>query len=68
KVPTVFTSPIWVENQFRFVVKRLPVADTGEGLRQFSTRWQQAFFEEVKNVLSAGPENLRLNGGIWRNI
>ncbi|KAA3441924.1 hypothetical protein C7I87_33105 [Mesorhizobium sp. SARCC-RB16n] len=68
KVPTIFTSPIWVENQFRFVVKRLPAADTGEGLRQFSTRWQQAFFEEVKNVLSAGPENLRLNGGIWRNI
>nr|WP_245274528.1 hypothetical protein [Mesorhizobium sp. L2C066B000] len=39
KVPTIFTSPFWVENQFRFVVKRLPTADAGEGLRQFSNRW-----------------------------
>ncbi|QND61891.1 tetratricopeptide repeat protein [Mesorhizobium huakuii] len=68
KVPTIFTSPLWAENQFRFVVKRLPTAEAGEGLRQFSSRWQQAFFEEVTNVLVTGPENLRLNGGLWRNI
>ncbi|QEN85059.1 tetratricopeptide repeat protein [Labrys sp. KNU-23] len=67
-VPTVFTSPYWANGKFNFAVKRLPDVKPDESLQQFAERWQRAFFEEVKNVFLQGPENLRLNGGLWRHI
>jgi hypothetical protein len=31
-------------------------------------RWQQVYFEKLKEHLSGRPENLRMSGGIWRHV
>jgi len=68
KIPTIFTSPFWKDGRIQFTVTRLPDADEGEELEQFTERWRDAFFKEVKRILTRGPESLRLNGGLWRHI
>jgi hypothetical protein len=46
----------------------LPAAQPGEDADAYSQRWQQAYFERLREHLAGPPENLRLSGGIWRHV
>ena len=66
--PTVFVSPYWHEGRIHFVANALPTARPEESPNEFTARWRAAFFDEVRDQFVRGPENLRLNGGIWRDV
>lgn len=66
--PSVFAVPQWRDGTIHFHLARLPYPREGEALEEFTIRWREAYLAELRKVLSAAPENLRLAGGIWRHI
>ncbi|CIL97228.1 Vi polysaccharide export protein VexE [Salmonella enterica subsp. enterica serovar Typhi] len=39
-----------------------------ESQLSFTERWKENYLQCVTRILQSDPENLRLSGGIWRNI
>ncbi len=68
KVRSVFATPQWRNGAVTFYVRELPFPEDNESIEDFMTRWQASYLEELRTALSMEPENLRLNGGIWRFI
>lgn len=68
KAPSVFAVPQWRDGTIEFHLAKLPYPREGESLEEFTARWREAYLDELRIVLSAAPENLRLAGGIWRHI
>jgi hypothetical protein len=67
--PSGFVAPVWREcAKIGFVLEHLPMPDPGETEDQYVVRWQGAYLDHLRRFLSGPPENLRLSGGIWRNI
>lgn len=68
-VPTLFVAPYWKENgKISFILDSLPQPTKTELLHEFTVRWQEAYFASIEHYLTQDPRNLRLNGGIWRNV
>jgi Vi polysaccharide export protein VexE len=67
-VPSLFVAPRWEGEHIGFVVERLPDAEAGEDANSFAARWRDAYFAGLRRYLGGEPENLRLSGGLWRNI
>ncbi|WP_338241700.1 hypothetical protein [Aurantiacibacter hainanensis] len=68
KAPSVFAVPQWRDGTIHFHLAKLPYPREGEPLEEFTARWREAYLAQLRIVLSAEPENLRLAGGIWRHI
>ena len=67
--PSAFVSPVWLlDNHLGFVLEHLPMPEEGESVDDYAQRWQDAYFGHLRRFLAGKPENLRLAGGIWRNI
>lgn len=67
-IPTVFTQPYWDNGRIRIVSQELPTVSDGGSSADFAARWQEAYFAQIRRFFTLGPENLRLSGGLWRNI
>jgi tetratricopeptide (TPR) repeat protein len=67
-VPSVFYAPRWENGRVVHTLELLPEAKPGEDADAYSQRWQQAYFERLREHLAGPPENLRLSGGIWRHV
>jgi lauroyl/myristoyl acyltransferase len=67
-VPSVFYAPRWEDGHVAYTLEMLPAAQPGEDADAYSQRWQQAYFERLREHLAGPPENLRLSGGIWRHV
>jgi tetratricopeptide (TPR) repeat protein len=67
-LPSVFYTPRWENGLVTFTLEMLPKAEPGEDADAYAQRWQQAYFEKLREHLAGPPENLRLSGGIWRHV
>lgn len=67
-VPSVFYAPRWENGLVTFTLEMLPAAKPGEDVEAYALRWQQAYFERLREHLAGPAENLRLSGGIWRHV
>lgn len=67
-LPTVFSVPVWKEGRIDFFMEKMVDPERFESLATFSERWKENYLQCVTNVMRSEPENLRLSGGIWRNI
>jgi tetratricopeptide (TPR) repeat protein len=67
-LPSVFYTPRWENGLITFTLEMLPKAEPGEDADAYAQRWQQAYFEKLREHLAGPPENLRLSGGIWRHV
>jgi lauroyl/myristoyl acyltransferase len=67
-VPSVFYAPRWENGRVAYTLEMLPSANPGEDAEAYARRWQQAYFERLREHLAGPPENLRLSGGIWRHV
>jgi tetratricopeptide (TPR) repeat protein len=67
-VPSVFYAPRWEDGRVAYTLEMLPSANPGEDAEAYARRWQQAYFERLREHLAGPPENLRLSGGIWRHV
>lgn len=68
KTRSVFATPQWRNNWIEIYLRELPFPREGETINDFCERWQVGYFDNLRVVLGMEPENLRLSGGIWRNI
>jgi tetratricopeptide (TPR) repeat protein len=66
--PTIFGAPYWANGKIRFAAQRLPAAAEGEPEAEFRLKWQETYLEQIRAFFARGPENLRLSGGLWRDI
>jgi len=66
--PSVFAAPQWEDGRIGFFCESLPSAEPGEPVDAFLGRWRTAWLAALRRSLRCAPENLRLGGGIWRNI
>jgi lauroyl/myristoyl acyltransferase len=70
--PAVYAQPYWDieggEGRIGVHVRRMPDPEEGETEEAFVTRWMEAYYDELRAFVLRGPENLRLAGGIWRNV
>ncbi|WP_233238589.1 Vi polysaccharide transport protein VexE [Bordetella sp. LUAb4] len=67
-VPSVFYAPRWEDGHVTYTLEMLPAAKPGEDAEAYAQRWQQAYFERLREHLAGPPENLRMSGGIWRHV
>jgi hypothetical protein len=67
-LPTVFGVPVWRDGRIHFVLEKMVDPQRFESQSSFITRWKDNYLNCVTEILKSGPENLRLSGGIWRNI
>ncbi|EBV5086029.1 Vi polysaccharide transport protein VexE [Salmonella enterica subsp. enterica serovar Ball] len=67
-LPTVFSVPIWRNGHIHFVLERMVDPLKFESQLSFTERWKENYLQCVTRILQSDPENLRLSGGIWRNI
>ncbi|ANN73400.1 Vi polysaccharide transport protein VexE [Bordetella bronchialis] len=67
-VPSVFYAPRWENGRITYTLAMLPQAEPGEDAGAYARRWQQAYFERLREHLAGPPENLRMSGGIWRHV
>ena len=67
-VPSVFYAPRWENGLVAFTLEMLPAVLPGEDADAYALRWQQAYFERLREHLAGPAENLRLSGGIWRHV
>ncbi|POT56329.1 Vi polysaccharide transport protein VexE [Citrobacter amalonaticus] len=67
-LPTVFGVPVWREGHIHFVLEKMVDPLKFESQASFTERWKNNYLKCVTRILKSGPENLRLSGGIWRNI
>lgn len=67
-VPSVFYAPRWENGRMAYTLAMLPAAKPGEDVQVYAQRWQNAYFERLREHLASDPENLRLSGGIWRHV
>jgi hypothetical protein len=67
-LPSVFYTPRWENGRVAYTLEMLPGVAPGEDADAYSERWQQAYFERLREHLAGPPENLRLGGGIWRHV
>jgi hypothetical protein len=68
RVPSVFYAPRWENGRVTYTLEMLPEVASGEDADAYSRRWQQAYFERLREHLAGPPENLRMSGGIWRHV
>ena len=66
--PSLFVAPRWEGEHLGFVIERLPDAEPGEDADSHSLRWREAYLNSLRRYLGGAPENLRLSGGLWRQI
>ncbi len=66
--PSVFAVPQWKDGRIDFLFEMLPCPEPGEAVDAFLGRWRTAWLAALRRALRCEPENLRLGGGIWRNI
>lgn len=67
-LPTVFGVPVWRDGRIHFVLEKMVDPQRFESQSSFIARWKDNYLKCVTQILKSGPENLRLSGGIWRNI
>lgn len=67
-LPTVFGVPVWQNGHIHFVLEKMVDPQKFESQSSFTERWKNNYLECVTRILKSSPENLRLSGGIWRNI
>ncbi|EKJ1550401.1 Vi polysaccharide transport protein VexE [Salmonella enterica] len=67
-LPTVFGVPVWRDGRIHFVLEKMIDPMKFEGQVSFTERWKENYLQCVTRILKSSPENLRLAGGIWRNI
>lgn len=67
-LPAVFGVPVWREGKIDFVLEKMVSPERFESLESFTERWKQHYLKCLTMILRDAPENLRLSGGIWRNI
>ncbi|WP_410677107.1 Vi polysaccharide transport protein VexE [Citrobacter braakii] len=67
-LPTVFGVPVWRDGRIHFVLEKMVDPQRFESQSSFIERWKDNYLKCVTQILNSGPENLRLSGGIWRNI
>jgi tetratricopeptide (TPR) repeat protein len=68
EVASVFASPVWNGNKIGFFLERLPEPEEEEDVEDYVVRWNAHFFDVLTEYFVSGPQNLRMSGGIWRNI
>jgi len=68
RVPSVFYAPRWEDGRVTYTLEMLPEAAPGEDAEAYAQRWQQAYFQRLREHLAGPPENLRMSGGIWRHV
>lgn len=67
-LPTVFGVPVWRDGRIHFVLEKMVSPHRFESQSSFIARWKDNYLKCVTQILKSDPENLRLSGGIWRNI
>ncbi|MFU0919907.1 Vi polysaccharide transport protein VexE [Kluyvera sichuanensis] len=67
-LPTVFGVPVWRDGRIHFILEKMVDPQRFESQSSYIARWKDNYLKCVTQVLNSGPENLRLSGGIWRNI
>jgi tetratricopeptide (TPR) repeat protein len=68
RVPSLFYAPRWENGRVAFTLEMLPAAEPDENVEAYVQRWQQAYFQRLREHLAGPPENLRMSGGIWRHV
>ncbi len=67
-VASFFAMPYWKRGSIEFLVKPMPEPQRNEEQHSFEVRWTDAYVAHLKNGFALGPENLRLKGGLWRDL
>lgn len=67
-IPSVFSCQIWKKGKIDFFSRRLVDPKKGESVENFAERWKSDYLDSVLEYIQGDPENLRLSGGLWRNI
>lgn len=68
RTASIFAQPYWRDGRIAFDLQPLPFPREGETAEDFYPRWREAYFGHVGRYFTRGPENLRLSGGVWREI
>jgi tetratricopeptide (TPR) repeat protein len=64
-LPSVFVGPFWRERNIDLFLCNLPMAAEDESRGEFISRWNEAYFNAVREYTKLGPENLGTPGGMW---
>jgi hypothetical protein len=66
--PSIFAQACFELPYIGLRVGQMPEPQPDEPQAAFLERWRRAYLGELREFFRLGPENLRLAGGIWRNI
>jgi tetratricopeptide (TPR) repeat protein len=65
---SMFYAPRWENGKIVHTLAMLPEVRPGEDVDSYATRWQDAYLTLLRDHIAGPPENLRLNGGLWRHV
>lgn len=68
KAPSIFAVPRWEDDRIRIRIRSLPDPVHATDLSKFLDDWRSAYLGHIAEMLQDSPENLRLSGGLWRDI
>ena len=69
KIPTMFGAAFWTKDRkIDFHLAPMPTYKPGSSMEDYLSHWREVYFENVVCVINKSPENLRLMGGIWRDV
>ena len=68
-VPAMFGAAVWTEDRkIDFHLAQMPTYKPGTSMNDYLSHWRDVYFQNVVAVINTAPENLRLMGGIWRDV
>ncbi|WP_265569768.1 tetratricopeptide repeat protein [Sphingomicrobium nitratireducens] len=68
KAPSVWAKPRWKDGRIEFDLAHMPDPERARDLDEFLDAWREAFLGHLRNAMRDAPENLRLSGGLWRDV
>jgi tetratricopeptide (TPR) repeat protein len=68
RAPSIFAMPRWTEGRVGFHICPMPDPAGASDIDSFLVAWRRAYLGHVREALRDAPENLRLSGGLWRDV